>query len=30
MPRLQALREQEINIREFKGVVGSWVGGKIW
>ena len=21
---------QEINIREFKGVVGSWVGGKIW
>ena len=21
---------QEINIQEFKGVVGSWVGGKIW
>ena len=21
---------QEINIHEFKGVVGSWVGGKIW
>ena len=21
---------QEINIQEFKGVVGSWVGGKTW
>lgn len=21
---------QEVNIQEFKGVVGSWVGGKTW
>jgi uncharacterized protein YciI len=29
-PYYQAGVWQEINIREFKGVVGSWVGGKTW
>jgi len=29
-PYFQAGVWQEINIQEFKGVVGSWVGGKTW
>ena len=29
-PYYQAGVWQEINIQEFKGVVGSWVGGKTW
>ena len=29
-PYYQAGVWQEVNIQEFKGVVGSWVGGKKW
>ena len=29
-PYYQAGVWQEINVQEFKGVVGSWVGGKTW
>ena len=29
-PYFEAGVWQEMNIHEFKGVVGSWVGGKIW
>lgn len=29
-PYCQAGVWSEINIQEFKGVVGSWVGGKSW
>ena len=29
-PYYQAGVWQEINIQEFKAVVGSWVGGKTW
>ena len=29
-PYYQAGVWQEINIQEYKGVVGSWVGGKTW
>ena len=29
-PYFEAGVWQEINIQEFKGVVGSWVGGKTW
>ena len=29
-PYYQAGVWQQVNIQEFKGVVGSWVGGKTW
>ena len=29
-PYYQAGVWQEVNIQKFKGVVGSWVGGKTW
>ena len=29
-PYFQAGAWREVNIHEFRGVVGSWVGGKIW